>query len=295
MSSTDKDYLQRTETAAQNLAQYAPSADVAAANQKLADVNAGKPAEYTNADADRLGGIYDQIMNRGPFSYDVNGDKLYQQYKDAYQRNGQNAAQNTTAQINSMSGGYGSTWAQSAGAQQYGEYLKGMNDIIPALERNAYAAYASEGDRLNDLYNMARQQDETAYGRYRDEVSDWQQDRSFAAQQADNAYARDYTAYSNRLQAAQTAAGWELEDSMQQKSDMQSWAITLIQKGIMPTDDVLAQAGISADDAVRLAKKYGYGKSGGSGSRNPKKSGGATTPAATTPTTQRTTTIGGNF
>lgn len=271
---TNKDYVEGIGSAASQVSAYTPSSDVAAANRTLADVNAGKPTEYTNRDADRLGGLYESIMNRNPFSYDMNGDALYQQYKGMYQQAGQNAAQQTMQTNRQLAGGYADTWSQAAANQQYGAYLQGMNDILPQLEQNAYNAYASEGNRLNQLYQMGVQQEQTAYDRYRDSVNDWRTDREFAAQQADNAYARDYQAYSDRLNMAGTVAGWQTEDAMQNRSDMYTWALTLIQQGIMPTADVLSQAGISAADALALANKTG--KSSGGGGRRRGKGGGTT-------------------
>lgn len=259
------EYLKSAEAAGAQLSGFTPGNDVAEANQTLADVSAGRPTNYTSADADRLGGLYESIMNRGMFEYDPNKDGVYQQAKQNYQQMGMKAAQDTAGQMGAMNGGYGSTWAQTAGAQQYGEYLKGINDILPQLQQNAEQAYNSETDRLANLYNTAQQRDDIAYGRSRDELADWQNERAYAQQQADQAYSRDYQQYSDRMNMANTAAGWAMEDSMQEKSDNYSWAVTLIKNGILPTEEVLTTAGISMDDAIALAKKYGYGKGHGHG------------------------------
>lgn len=264
--------------------QYNPSNDVADANQKLQDVSAGKPASYTNQDADRLGGVFNQIMERGPFQYDPSQDRTFQDARKDYQATGQQAAMETTQQVNALGGGYGNTWSGSAGAQQYGEYLKGINDIMPGLEQNAYAGYRSESDRLQQLYETGMNREEAAYGRYRDQLSDWREEREFAANQADKVYDRDYQNYSAQMQQAMTTTGWAREDTQQAQKDAYNWAISLIGKGILPNADILATAGISVEDAKRLAKKHGYGKSSGGGSSG-KKSSGSGSASGTTGTT----------
>lgn len=253
--------------------QYNPSNDVADANQKLQDVSAGKPASYTNQDADRLGGVFDQIMNQGPFQYDPSKDRTFQDARKNYAATGQQAAMETTQQVNAMGGGYGNTWSGAAGAQQYGEYLKGINDILPGMEQAAYAGYRSEADRLQQMYETGMNRDEAAYGRYRDQLSDWQNERDFAANQADKVYDRDYQNYSAQMQQAMTTTGWAREDTQQAQKDAYNWAISLIGKGILPNADILATAGISVDDAKRLARKYGYGKGSGGGSSGKRSSG----------------------
>jgi hypothetical protein len=71
-------------------------------------------------------GAYDKamndILNRKAFSYDLNGDALYQQYKDMYMAQGKLAMQDTMGQAASMTGGYGNSYAASAGNQAYQGY-----------------------------------------------------------------------------------------------------------------------------------------------------------------------------
>ena len=61
-------------------------------------------------------------MNRKEFSYDLNGDMLYQQMKDQYQVLGKTAMQDTMGEAAALTGGYGNTYAQSVGQQTYDEY-----------------------------------------------------------------------------------------------------------------------------------------------------------------------------
>ena len=61
--------------------------------------------------------IYDRIVNREKFSYDLNSDMLYQQYKDQYTLQGKLAMMDTMGQAAAMTGGYGNSYAQIRNSQ----------------------------------------------------------------------------------------------------------------------------------------------------------------------------------
>lgn len=101
-------------------------------------------------------------LNREDFQYDLNGDALYQQYKDRYIHNGQRAMQDTMGQAASLTGGYGSSYAQSVGQQAYNSYLQQLGDVIPELYQLAYDRYRDEGDRLYKNYQSWAQLEQEA-------------------------------------------------------------------------------------------------------------------------------------
>ena len=98
-----------------------------------------------------LDAIIDKIQNREDFSYDLNGDALYQQYKDKYIQQGKMAMQDTMGQAAAMTGGYGNSYASTVGNQAYQASLENLNDIVPELYQMAYDRYNQEGQ---DLYNQ---------------------------------------------------------------------------------------------------------------------------------------------
>lgn len=104
---------------------------------------------------DQLNSLYNQIMGRGAFSYDLQGDPLYRQYADQYTQLGQQAMRNTQAQSAALTGGYGNSWASSAGSQAYQQYLDQLNSVIPSLYDRAYQAWKDEGDDLMTQYKLA--------------------------------------------------------------------------------------------------------------------------------------------
>ena len=74
---------------------YVASDAVNAAQQYLQSVVNGKPGDYQSQYQGQLENLYNQIMNRDPFTFDLNGDMLYNQYKDQYTQLGQQAMMDT--------------------------------------------------------------------------------------------------------------------------------------------------------------------------------------------------------
>ena len=124
--------------------------------------------------------ILSQITNRDAFSYNMNEDPLYQQYRDQYIREGQRAMKDTMAQTAMMSGGYANTAGAIAAQQGYDNYLAQLNDRVPQLEQMAYGKYA---DNLADLYNQFnayQSEDQRLYGQYMDALGQYNKDRDYA-------------------------------------------------------------------------------------------------------------------
>ena len=112
------------------------------------------PNSYSQEKAD----IYNQYKNFEPFSYDLSTDMLYKQYKDQYQTLGAQAMMDTMGQAAALTGGYGSSYASTAGNQAYQGYLQQLNNIVPELYSQALNRYNSELDKLANTYSMVLQQ-----------------------------------------------------------------------------------------------------------------------------------------
>lgn len=183
---------------------YTQSPQVAAAYAQLQNALNNKPGAFSSKYESSLNNLYNQIMDRPGFSYNMNNDAMYNIYKDLYQQQGKSAMRDTVAQSAALTGGYNNSYATTAGSQAYQAYLERLNEMVPQLQQNAYNMYR---DETNDMYNKANltqalyQQD---YGRYRDQVSDWQKDRDFATNYYNNERNFDYNQYNdNRNFAAQ--------------------------------------------------------------------------------------------
>ena len=152
---------------------YQESDLVKQAQALLQQQMANKPGEYTSPWQSQLNDAINKILNREKFSYDMNADLLYNQYKDQYTTQGKMAMMDTMGQAAAMTGGYGNSYAQSVGQQAYQGHLQQLNDKIPELYQLALNQYQMEGDELYDQYAMLGAQEEQDYGRHRDTVSDY--------------------------------------------------------------------------------------------------------------------------
>ena len=152
---------------------YEKSDVVKEAEALLQQQLANKPGEYTSAWQTQLNETLDKILNREKFSYDLNGDALYQQYKDQYTTQGKMAMMDTMGQAAAMTGGYGNSYAQSVGQQAYQGYLQQLNDRIPELYQLALDQYNREGDEMYNQASLMASMEDQDYGRYRDQLTDY--------------------------------------------------------------------------------------------------------------------------
>lgn len=183
-------------------------------------------------DPDReLERLYASITGRAPFSYAPSQDPLYRSYADRYVQNGRLAMRDTVGKSAALTGGYGSSYAETAGQQQYGEYLRALSDALPELYSRAFERYRAEGDALRDDYSLAWQRRENAYQRERDALGD----ERYAAEQeaeAERQRLKQREADYNRLYKLVASAGYE------------------------PTDEELEAVGLTRAQAEALRSEY---------------------------------------
>lgn len=99
--------------------------------------------------------LYEQLMSRGDFNYDLQGDMLYRQYADQYSQMGKTAMRDAMGTAAGLTGGYGNSFAQQVGSQQYQQYLGQLNAMIPDFFDRAYNVWLNEGDDLQKRYQLA--------------------------------------------------------------------------------------------------------------------------------------------
>lgn len=147
---------------------------------------------YTNQYQDQINSMVDAILNREKFSYDYNQDPLYQQYAEAYTRNGRQAMNDTLAQMAARTGGLASSYAGTASQQAYNRYMDALNDKIPELQQLAYSMYMDEGNTMRNNLGMVQGLENTDYGRYMDALGQWNTDRNFSYGQYQDDWDRYY-------------------------------------------------------------------------------------------------------
>ena len=161
--------------------------------ERLVQLESQKPGDWTGGQyGQQMQEALDAIRKRKKFSYDLNGDALYQQYKDKYVQQGKQAMQDTMGQAAALTGGYASTYGQAVGQQQYDAYLQNLNDVVPELYQLALSRYQMEGDDLKTQYSLLADQYQQEYGQYRDKVGDWQTERNFLSGRYDSERNLDY-------------------------------------------------------------------------------------------------------
>ena len=200
---------------------YTPSSDVTSAQKKVTNLEKNKPgafqyADYVSPYAGMSEDLMNQYLNREKFSYDLNGDALYQQYKDQYINQGKMAMMDTMGQAQAATGGYGNSYAQSVGQQAYQGYLQQLNDRVPELYQLALDKYNQEGQELYNQYGLFADRENTDYGRYRDTVSDYNTERGYLTDVYNNERSWDYGLYSDKYNRAynqhrDSVADWQFD------------------------------------------------------------------------------------
>lgn len=176
---------------------YQESDTVKQAQAALNTHLAQKPGAYQSQWQTQLNDIMNKIMNREKFSYDFNGDALYQQYKDKFIQQGKMASADVMGQAAAMTGGYGNSYAATVGNQAYQASLQNLNDIVPELYQMALDRYNQEGQDLINQYGILGDRENTDYGRYRDTVSDYNTERNYLSGRYDSERNYDYGKYSD--------------------------------------------------------------------------------------------------
>lgn len=200
---------------------YMPSAAVAAALKAVEDQKKSRPESYRSAWDAQIQQAMDAILNRENFHYNLNGDALYQQYKQQAIRNGRLAMMDTMGQAAALTGGYGNSYAETAGQQAYQQNLATLNDRIPQLYAMALAQYRQQGDDLQKRYELMQGREQQDYSRYQDILAGWQRD----ADRLWNIYTgeRDFDYGSFRDSVAD--AQWQAEFDEAQRRYNQEWAL----------------------------------------------------------------------
>ncbi len=233
----------------------------------LEDADATKPT-YAGTYEQQLDDAYKQIANRKKFSYDIDGDALYKQYKDQYILGGKQAMMDTMGKAAALTGGYGSSYGVTAGNQAYQEYLQKLNDVVPELYGMALDQYNQEGQDLLNQFSMAGSMRDDEYSKFQDDLSNWWQKVDYLTNRADNEYIRQQDSYEKLVSLITTT-------------------------GYTPSTEELTAAGMSNGEAAAYLNYYkeqkaeaaaSTSKSSGSSGRSSSGSSGSNTNTTPTPT-----------
>lgn len=173
---------------------YTESPTVTAAKKALAAQMAKKPV-YTSRYQTQMDSLLGKIENPKPFSYDINNDALYEQYKNQYIRNGKLASADVMGQAQAMTGGYGNSYAQTVGNEAYLSYIADLNNIIPDLNQMAYDRHQAERQALLEQYALLAEREGIDYDRYMNDLSLYLDERNYLSSRLDAEQDFDYAKY----------------------------------------------------------------------------------------------------
>lgn len=159
--------------------------------------------DFTTDYNGQIASLYERIVNRPAFRYDPGTDPLYQSYRTRMVTEGSRAMRDTMGQAAALTGGYGSSYAESVGQQQYGLYLEKLGQAMPELYKAAYERYRNDGDALYQQLDAARGLADARYGREADRFG-------LAAQLEQQQYERGENSY-RKLVELISQTGYEPE------------------------------------------------------------------------------------
>lgn len=223
-----------------------------AADQKEKDLKSNRPTLQGSYD-EQVDQLYQEMMGQKNFEYDLNGDALWQQYKDQYTTQGKLAMMDTMGQAAALTGGYGSSYAQGAGQQAYQGYLQQLNDRVPELYQLALQKYNNDQALLKDKFTTAKGMQDDEYAKYMDATDLWYKDLGLAIDEKkdvrDYGQSEWYTGEQLRRDDENTAYTRE-QDAYSKVANM------IATTGYVPSDPELAAAGMTRGEADALAVQY---------------------------------------
>ena len=161
---------------------YSESDEVEGRREQLRNVEANRPDPFKSKYQDQISNLLDGIYNQKKFSYtgkDLQNDDIYKMYAQRYSDSARRAMQDTMANAQAQSGGYGSSYAAQVAQQAYDNQMNGLNDKALDCRDRAYQMYRDDQANEYNKLQAFQGQDNTDYGRYRDTVTDWQNDRNY--------------------------------------------------------------------------------------------------------------------
>ena len=232
---------------------YTPSDEVTAAQAYRDSVAALEPGAYQSRFEERLQALYDRIAGREAFDYEPEEDEAYQRYARLYAARGAAAMEDTLGKAAALTGGYGSSYAQSAGQQAYNGYLQELAALVPELRQAALAEYQQEGKALQEQYSLLHAQEKADYDRWQDERADWQKLLAAAQAEYEDAGSRDQKLY-------QTMLGY-FSDKAEQERNLSASGARLIDSGESygGGESLSSTAAESLQRAIRNYLKRGNG------------------------------------
>ena len=197
------------------------------AKKALEDHSATAPGKFVFKDQALLDLAKKATENRGAFSYDPQTDAMYRRQADSFLRGGRQAMEDTMGVAQTMTGGYGNSYAQTAGQQAYNAHLEKLADVMPQLYKLASEKYMDETDRLQKRYEALEDQKKDALA--------------------------DHAAREKAHKSQQAELYDQYQDALARQDKAYTRLSALLKLGYNPTDEELAAAGMTRAMAQLIA------------------------------------------
>ena len=189
---------------------------------------------YTPSYEGLLHSLEQKLTEGQNFSYRLEDDPLYHQYRAAYLKDGALAARDSAAKAAAATGGYGNSYAQAVSQQTLQSYLEKLYSLTPELAQTAYDRHSDQQDQILQQYKLVQSAQEAEYDRYQDALKQYRQQQ---------------------------------QDDYDQKQDQYKTLQSLIKSGYQATDAELSSVGMTRQQANALLPKASS-KSSGAGYDN---------------------------
>ncbi len=172
------------------------------AYDRLTAFEATKPDSYQSQYTDQIADLTNTINDRS-FSYDYAKDPAYNTYKQNYTLKADKANTNAQAASAALSGGYGSSWATTAGANAYTTTMDGLDDVIEGLYSQALNQYNTQTDTLNSQLSALTSAESLAQSEYQNDMTNWYNELNYLQ----NAYNEASNEQANTTSSAISTGG----------------------------------------------------------------------------------------
>ncbi len=160
-----------------------------------------RPGDYESKYEKEIDELLTNVLNREDFSYNLNSDPLYNQYRELYIGNGKKAMEDTIGKASALTGGYANSYAVTAGNEAYSEYLNQLNGVALDLRDRAYEKYKDEGDKLIEDITILRGLDGDDYEKYLGDLERYYQDGNYLLEKLSTMSDSEYEKFLQSVEA----------------------------------------------------------------------------------------------
>lgn len=183
---------------------YQKSESVLSTEKSLSEWEQNKPEAYNSKYSQEIENILNSILNREKFSYNINADPLYNQYREQYVNNGKKAMLDTIANATALTGGYANSYAVSAGNQAYNNHLNNLNEIALDLYDRAYSVYQDEGKINLEKLGVLNDLDKSDYSKYNDALNNYYKNGEYLLKKLSDMSESEYERFLDEMKFYET-------------------------------------------------------------------------------------------